>query len=271
MHVGVTRNLGSDLSDFLGGVEEERADATTKMTTTAYHVRALSFSYPQKSVMMDFAETWRTRAREARETTTTMTTVTNEKNDKEDVLDDDNEDEDEDTDDDDLDDYLRLMAESRAAVSLTSSMPSSPPLFVDNTLSGGGGSGGGGGTAMTASLTTTRDGVVISPFERKTDDDDDRRVDHRDYDSTAEYDDSMKRGDTPPLELTVKNVDAVLNEVHPYLISDGGNVSVRSVDDGEEGGAPRPRNVYLLLEGACGSCASSTVVEYEDWTIIIYT
>ena len=112
---------------------------------------------------------------------------------------------------------------------------------------------------MTASLTTTRDGVVISPFKRKTDDDDDHRVDHRDYDSTAEYDDSMKRGDTPPLELTVENVDAVLNEVRPYLISDGGNVSVRSVDDGEEGGAPRPRNVYLLLEGACGSCASSTV------------
>ncbi len=113
---------------------------------------------------------------------------------------------------------------------------------------------------MTASLTTTRDGVVISPFERKTDDDDDRRVDHRNYDSTAKYDDSMKRGDTPPLELTVKNVDAVLNEVHPYLISDGGNVSVWSVDDGEE-----------VLEGACESCASSTVVEYEDWTIIINT
>ncbi|EED92106.1 predicted protein, partial [Thalassiosira pseudonana CCMP1335] len=40
--------------------------------------------------------------------------------------------------------------------------------------------------------------------------------------------------------------------VRPYLISDGGNVSVQNVDAGTG-------NVYLLLEGACGSCASSTV------------
>lgn len=44
----------------------------------------------------------------------------------------------------------------------------------------------------------------------------------------------------------------VLDEVRPYLISDGGNVAVKDVD-ADTG------NVYLLLEGACGSCASSTV------------
>jgi Fe-S cluster biogenesis protein NfuA len=55
-----------------------------------------------------------------------------------------------------------------------------------------------------------------------------------------------------PLTLTVENVDKVLNEVRPYLIADGGNVSVESVDESK-------RLVYLKLEGACGSCPSSTV------------
>ncbi|CAM6092402.1 unnamed protein product [Calypogeia fissa] len=50
-------------------------------------------------------------------------------------------------------------------------------------------------------------------------------------------------------ELTVENVDLVLNEVRPYLISDGGDVEVASVDDGV---------VSLRLQGACGSCPSST-------------
>ena len=54
------------------------------------------------------------------------------------------------------------------------------------------------------------------------------------------------------LEFTAENVDKVLNEVRPYLIRDGGNVAVDSVDE-------EKKNVYLILEGACGSCSSSTV------------
>ncbi|KAB2611726.1 hypothetical protein D8674_019758 [Pyrus ussuriensis x Pyrus communis] len=50
-------------------------------------------------------------------------------------------------------------------------------------------------------------------------------------------------------ELTVPNVDLVLEDVRPYLISDGGNVDVVSVEDGV---------VSLKLQGACGSCPSST-------------
>ncbi|KAK9136644.1 hypothetical protein Sjap_007238 [Stephania japonica] len=50
-------------------------------------------------------------------------------------------------------------------------------------------------------------------------------------------------------ELTVKNVDLVLEEVRPYLIADGGNVDVVSVEDGV---------ISLQLQGACGSCPSST-------------
>lgn len=34
------------------------------------------------------------------------------------------------------------------------------------------------------------------------------------------------------LDLTVENVDKVLENVRPYLISDGGNVDVVSVEDG---------------------------------------
>ncbi|CAM8965536.1 unnamed protein product [Rhodiola kirilowii] len=50
-------------------------------------------------------------------------------------------------------------------------------------------------------------------------------------------------------ELTVANVDLVLEDVRPYLIADGGNVDVVSVDDGV---------ISLQLQGACESCPSST-------------
>ncbi|XP_009798989.1 nifU-like protein 1, chloroplastic [Nicotiana tabacum] len=50
-------------------------------------------------------------------------------------------------------------------------------------------------------------------------------------------------------ELTPENVDLVLEDVRPYLISDGGNVDVVSVEDGV---------VSLQLQGACESCPSST-------------
>ncbi|KAG7341418.1 thioredoxin-like protein [Nitzschia inconspicua] len=58
--------------------------------------------------------------------------------------------------------------------------------------------------------------------------------------------------DGQSLDFTKENVDKVLEEIRPYLISDGGNVSVERVDE-------EKRNVYLKLEGACGSCPSSTV------------
>lgn len=50
-------------------------------------------------------------------------------------------------------------------------------------------------------------------------------------------------------ELNAENVDKVLDDVRPYLIADGGNIDVVSVDDGI---------VSLKLQGACGSCPSST-------------
>ncbi|CAM6040451.1 unnamed protein product [Sphagnum compactum] len=50
-------------------------------------------------------------------------------------------------------------------------------------------------------------------------------------------------------ELTLKNVDVVLEEVRPYLVADGGNVEVVGVADGV---------ISLRLQGACGTCPSST-------------
>lgn len=218
--VGVTRDLASEVSDLL---EEDGGSAS--------YVRALSFAYPQRTAMEDFADGWRQKVLEAGgkiasdgplavATTPTKSTIVTVGDDYE------FDDEDEDMDEDDLDDYLQMMSQSRAAVS---SPPAPAPLFVDNTGLTSIVSLGGGNSADDEA----GDAPVVSPFE-----------------SASAAASSMLDGE--PLDLTIENVDKVLDEVRPYLISDGGNVSVQRVD--EESG-----NVYLLLEGACGSCASSTV------------
>lgn len=53
-----------------------------------------------------------------------------------------------------------------------------------------------------------------------------------------------------PLPLTEENVEAVLDGMRPYLIADGGNVALLEIDGG---------TVYLELQGACGSCPSSSM------------
>ncbi len=52
------------------------------------------------------------------------------------------------------------------------------------------------------------------------------------------------------LALTPDNVETVLDELRPYLISDGGNVELVEIDG---------PIVRLRLQGACGSCPSSTM------------
>ncbi|KAL7125048.1 hypothetical protein ABFS83_14G089100 [Erythranthe nasuta] len=52
------------------------------------------------------------------------------------------------------------------------------------------------------------------------------------------------------LPLTAENVESVLDEIRPYLISDGGNVALHEIDG---------NIVKLKLQGACGSCPSSVV------------
>jgi Fe-S cluster biogenesis protein NfuA len=52
------------------------------------------------------------------------------------------------------------------------------------------------------------------------------------------------------MELTTENVEKVLDELRPYLIADGGNVELVELDGPV---------VRLRLQGACGSCPSSTM------------
>ncbi|BAU43110.1 MULTISPECIES: NifU family protein [Cyanophyceae] len=52
------------------------------------------------------------------------------------------------------------------------------------------------------------------------------------------------------MELTTDNVEKVLDELRPYLMSDGGNVELVELDG---------PIVKLRLQGACGSCPSSAM------------
>ena len=66
----------------------------------------------------------------------------------------------------------------------------------------------------------------------------------------ATDDPSSSSSTTEKLELTAENVEKVLDEVRPYLIADGGDVELVEIDG---------LVVRLKLNGACGSCPSSTV------------
>ncbi|MDB9313763.1 NifU family protein [Spirulina sp. CS-785/01] len=52
------------------------------------------------------------------------------------------------------------------------------------------------------------------------------------------------------MALTKDNVEQVLDELRPYLMADGGNVELTDIDG---------PIVKLRLQGACGSCPSSTM------------
>jgi len=68
--------------------------------------------------------------------------------------------------------------------------------------------------------------------------------------SSHDYDDDEE---LPP--LTPYLVDKALDEVRPYLIANGGNVEVAAVQGGV---------VMLRLQGACGTCPSSTATMKMD-------
>ena len=55
---------------------------------------------------------------------------------------------------------------------------------------------------------------------------------------------------TETMALTLENVEKVLDELRPFLMADGGNVEVVELDG---------PIVKVRLQGACGSCPSSTI------------
>ena len=52
------------------------------------------------------------------------------------------------------------------------------------------------------------------------------------------------------MALALENVEKVLDELRPFLMADGGNVEVVELDG---------PIVKVRLQGACGSCPSSTM------------
>jgi Fe-S cluster biogenesis protein NfuA len=60
---------------------------------------------------------------------------------------------------------------------------------------------------------------------------------------------SVSTNEKPMLDLTWDNVEMILEEMRPYLIQDGGNVAISEIDGPV---------VKLELQGACGTCPSST-------------
>ena len=109
--------------------------------------------------------------------------------------------------------------------------------------------------------------VIVSPFATGAllPESDDYDYDGDDYDD--DYDDDEDGAAPIPvkvqptegkvLEFTVENVNKVLDEVRPYLILDGGNVTVVNINS-------KDRSIQLKLEGACGSCPSSTVYKCKN-------
>ena len=55
---------------------------------------------------------------------------------------------------------------------------------------------------------------------------------------------------TETMAPTLENVEKVLDELRPFLMADGGNVEVVELDG---------PIVKVRLQGACGSCPSSTM------------
>ena len=181
------------------------------------YVRALSFAYPQKGVMDETAGQWRSKVAEVGGNAAEEKWATDGDADQSEVLAKVMEASAylyDDGDDDDYDDFDDDDDDDGGF-----------PLFVDRTPSASSPS------SSEDSSDAHKDGEVVSPFA-----------------SDAHLDAKGK----PALEFNLENVDTVLDEIRPYLISDGGNVSIEGVDEEKQ-------NVYLKLEGACGSCASSTV------------
>lgn len=99
---------------------------------------------------------------------------------------------------------------------------------------------------MLLSTSTTRTFMtIVSPFDNN-DASGDSDSDDEGVTVVATKPDSVGPG---PFELTWDNVDMVLEEMRPYLIQDGGNVKISEIDG---------PIVRLELEGACGTCPSST-------------
>eukprot|EP00526_Cylindrotheca_closterium_P009746 CAMPEP_0113629608 /NCGR_PEP_ID=MMETSP0017_2-20120614/15372_1 /TAXON_ID=2856 /ORGANISM="Cylindrotheca closterium" /LENGTH=430 /DNA_ID=CAMNT_0000540017 /DNA_START=21 /DNA_END=1313 /DNA_ORIENTATION=+ /assembly_acc=CAM_ASM_000147 len=218
-HVGVSMDLASTLQEHID--DKQYKDKVA-------HVRALTFVVPSQGAMEEIANQWKVQAMEAGGSVHFDPVLANLAKNLA-FGGDGNEDEDDDDDDwDEEDDEVfaemqraaEAMSRASDAMGDSSSAMEEPPAAV-----------------------STESENVISPF------DNDAKEESKPTETKKDDEKSEAAG---TLVFSRETVDKVLEEVRPYLIADGGNVSVQSVDEST-------KNVYLKLEGACGSCASSTV------------
>mmetsp|Transcript_5160 Transcript_5160/g.10813 ORF Transcript_5160/g.10813 Transcript_5160/m.10813 type:complete len:232 (-) Transcript_5160:431-1126(-) len=99
------------------------------------------------------------------------------------------------------------------------------------------------GRSGLTTISNTRLADIVSPFDAG---DDSSSSSSSSSGSTTTTDKPPLEG---PLELTWDNVEAVLDEMRHFLIADGGNVVIQEIDGPV---------VRLELQGACGTCPSST-------------
>jgi len=225
-HISITKDLKADLESLISYMDEGKGNG--KGSKQIGFVRALSFAYPQKTAMEEVMQRWISMVigeggslgfldedEEGEEVVTPQGSERTEAE-KEELVKLMLDTADYDSDDEDEFEY--------------DDEDGSPPsaLFVDKTQS----QTQTDAPPQTDASEAEAEEEVTSPFEIPT------------YASTA--------SEESKLEFNLSTVDKVLDEIRPYLISDGGNVSVHSVNE-------ETRSVYLVLEGACGSCASSTV------------
>jgi Fe-S cluster biogenesis protein NfuA len=183
------------------------------------HVRALTFVVPSEGAMEEIAQQWRVLATDQGGRVNFDPVLAA----LEEAVPFDDDDDDWDEDDDDF--YEEMAMTANAMSTARESVPIAPPDPVAEAET----------ITPPSGDDADENNTVVSPFD-----------DSSNQSAVAVADDDK------PLAFTCENVDKVLNEVRPYLISDGGNVSVDRVDEST-------KNVYLKLEGACGSCPSSTV------------
>ena len=241
-HISITKDLYATLESLQGEYSNEQV---------AY-VRALSFVYPQKSAMEEVAMKWKAVVDDGYGGMHAWNTDSNADADADAVInnnadasvssekellvqlmkdtavydDDDDDDEFEFDDDDDIETLSSTLVKETLEVARNDNKSDS------NDASNG----------------------IISPFDDSNSNVNASDDDNTDSDSSnsgsARAD--IKMDENGNMEFNSVNVNLVLDEIRPYLISDGGNVSVVKID-------VETKNVYLKLEGACGSCASSTV------------
>ena len=118
---------------------------------------------------------------------------------------------------------LAVVASSPPVVSAFTTTTAPPTTFLARTAS----------TQLSESSDT-----IVSPFDSSSDGDE------------AAVGTLPDMSDKGPLDLTWDNVELVLDDMRPYLIQDGGNVAITEIDGPV---------VRLELQGACGTCPSSTV------------